>query len=393
MATNTYQAGTESNQVELSYGVEAVWGVAPATTFQAIRTTGETLSIQKTRARPNELKTTAEASAGVTQQVAASGAINGALSYGVYDDLFASAMNSAWAGVVNITSAAGDITLAASGSAISSTTSNKFSTIVLGQWIRITTPLNVGYARVATKADSTHFTVSGMTLVDETPSGTTANFKSSGYIRNSNAFQSLFFQKKLASALWLTYPGTRMTGFTLAATQGSFATVVFNAVSKNETKATSDSSTGGVLAAATNTVFDTVAAFQQLQLDGAAISASCKGITIQAANDGQAADYGLGSASAQGMRIGTFTINGGKAEFFFKDYTLYNMFVAETQHTFSYRQTDAAGNTYIFTLNAVVLNNPTITAGGPNTPVMASFDLMADPSASYGTMQIDRIAA
>jgi len=299
MATTAYQAGFESNAVELSYGLEAVWGVAPATTFQAIRSTGESLSGKKQRTRPDELNTTAQVSAAVTQQVSADGSINFALSYGTYDDLFCSLLNSAWAGTLSITGASGDISFAASGNTVSSTTSGKFTSVVLGQWVKIASPLNNGYGRVATKADNQTFTVAGVTLVNETPTGSGATIKSSGYIRNSNVFQSLFFQKKFSSSVFLTYPGTQVTGCTINANQGQFAEGNFALMSKIENKATTDSSTGGVLAAPTGNVFDTVAEFAQLQMDGATIAAVCKGVSLQMSKQGAAMDYGLASASAQ----------------------------------------------------------------------------------------------
>jgi len=392
MATTSYLAGIETNAVELSFAPEATWGVAPATTFQAIRITGEGLKSQKQRQRPAEIKQTAEASAAITNQVTADGPINFALSCGTYDDIFPSLLNSAWSSAYTITSSTTDISFVAATNKLTSTTSGKFTNLVAGQWIRITSPLNAGYARIKTKTSATDLTLDHIVLVDETSAGTNIILKTSGFIRNSNVFQSLYFQKKLASNIWLRYPGVQVTGMTLNAQQGQFAQGNFNLSAKVETKATSDVSTGGVLPAPSTIVFDTVSQFQQLMLDGALVAAVCKGVSLQMTKDGAGSDFGVGSSSAQGMRMGTFTLSGGKATFFFKDLTLYQMFLDETLHTFSYRQVDQAGNAYIFTCQAVALMNPQIVAQAPNGVVMADFELEGNPSA-YGTFQIDRIAA
>jgi hypothetical protein len=394
MATSTYQAGFESNAVEISHGLEATWGVAPATTFQAIRATSESRAGKRQRTRPDEMRTTAEASAAVTQSESADGAINFALSYGTFDDYFTSLMNGSWSSAYTITGVSGDIAFAASGNTISSTTSGKFTNLVVGQWIRISgTASNNGYARIATKADNQTITVSGLTLVNETPAGAAAVLKTSGFIRNGSTLQTLFIQKKFSSSIWLTYPGSQVTGMQLGAQQGQFAQGSFNLMSKSETKATTDSSTGGVTAAPSSIVYNTVGQFAQLQLDGATVAAVVRGVSINVNKAGAAMDYGIGSSFAQGTRMGELTIDGGKLTAYFKDFTLYDLYRAEAQHVISWRQTDLAGNSLIFTLPAAVLNNPTIVAGGPNSPVMADFDIMADPDSVYHTLQIDRIAA
>jgi hypothetical protein len=392
MATTNYLAGIETNAVELSFAPETTWGVAPSTTFQAIRITGEGLKSQKQRGRPAEIKTTAEASAAITNQITADGAINFALSYGTHDGLWPSLLNSAWSSEYTITSSTTDISFVAATNKLTSTTSGKFTNLVVGQWIRITSPLNAGYGRIKVKTSATDLTLDHIVLVDETSAGTNIVLKTSGFIRNSNTFQSLYFQKKLASDLWLRYPGVQITGATLNAQQGQFAQGSFNTSAKIETKATSDVSTGGITPAPSTIVFNTVSQFQQLMVDGALVQAVCKGVSLQMTKDGAGLDFGVGSASAQGMRIGTFTLAGGKATFFFKDFTLYQMFLDEALHTFSYRQVDAAGNAYIFTCQAVALMNPQIVAQAPNGSVMADFELEGNPSA-LGTFQIDRIAA
>jgi hypothetical protein len=96
-ATTGYQAGIETNQVQLSYGVETAWGTLPAVAFKEVRITSESLSVQKQRQRVGEIDIERQASDMVTTQITAGGAINTAFRYGMCDDLFASLFCNDWA--------------------------------------------------------------------------------------------------------------------------------------------------------------------------------------------------------------------------------------------------------------------------------------------------------
>jgi hypothetical protein len=51
-----FNAGIDSSDVIVRYGEEVTWNTVPAIAFQEIRLTGESLSEQKTRTRPEEIK-------------------------------------------------------------------------------------------------------------------------------------------------------------------------------------------------------------------------------------------------------------------------------------------------------------------------------------------------
>ena len=65
-ATSGYQAGIETNVVDLSYLAESTWGSLDSGQFQAIRFTSETLKRTKTRQRPGEVPVNREAPAALT---------------------------------------------------------------------------------------------------------------------------------------------------------------------------------------------------------------------------------------------------------------------------------------------------------------------------------------
>ncbi len=388
MATTGYQAGVEANDVELSYGKEATWGTKPSSQFQAIRYTGESFSGSKTRQRPSEVNNSGQASAAVTTQEQAQAGVNFALSYGTYDDLLAGLLNGDWTAALNLTGT----DIAATTTGLSSATANKFNAVVVGQWIKTSgfaTQANNGFRRVTAKTGTTVTLAGGMTTE---AAGANVTVKGS-ILTNGTSFQSFFFQKKLASNLFLTYPGAYLTGGNLDAGVSQFMQGSFSGAAQQEAKATTNSSTGAVLAAPTGRVHDTVAGFQALQLNDTAVAATVDNFSVQITKDGAGAQYGMGSAAAQGMTRGVFTLS-GRMRTFFKDFTLYDLFKSEASGLLSYRTMDAAGNAYILTIPAANIMNPQVVAGGPGQPVMAEFQLEGNPDPTLGyTFQIDRLPA
>jgi len=137
-------------------------------------------------------------------------------------------------------------------------------------------------------------------------------------------------------------------------------------------------------------VNDTVSGFQGLEVNGTTIAAVVDAITVNVNRDGAAAQYGLGSAAAQGMLRGTLTVS-GSVRIYFRDFTQYDLYKAETQVVLSYRTVDSAGSGYQITLPAATLMSPSIVAGGPGQSVMAEFQLEGNPHSTLGyTIQMDK---
>ena len=211
-------------------------------------------------------------------------------------------------------------------------------------------------------------------------------------LRAGTVFKSFTLEKKLGSALFLRYPGAFFTAASLTMSRGQFLGGSFTVVAKEETNATTSASTGAYTPAPTNRVMDPVNSVRDITLDGTALATVVNSITLNIAREGAAADYGLGSASAQGVRMGTLTVS-GTVETYFRTFDLYTRFKNETMGAFSWRTVDLAGNAYRFTLPKATLMNPNITAGGPNSPVMAAFTLEGNPDATDSTLKIERIPA
>ena len=220
--------------------------------------------------------------------------------------------------------------------------------------------------------------------------GVSPNAANAQSIRNGKVFKSFHFQKRLGSALFLRYPGSFISGFTLQGGVGQFLSGNFTVQASSETSATADASSGAVHAAPTGRVHDAVGGFGGVYLDGVAFPAIVDSFSVTLSASGAKQEYGMGSATAQGQIVGLLEAK-GQVKAYFKDFTLYSRFKSEAQGVISFVTNDPAGNQYVVSLLAATIMNPNITAGGPSQAVMATFELEGNPSAGGGTIQIDRI--
>lgn len=396
VGTTGYQAGVETSSTEISYGIEGVWGTAPASAFQIIRYTSESLSAAKTRQRPGEITGTREAAQGVTTAQQATGTINYALSYGTHDEFFAICAQDEWGAATTVSGSAGDITITNSAGTVTltSTTSGKFNAVTALSWIRISgfpgNAGNNGFWFVSIKTSGTSLTLKGPnTAVTETPATTLATIKFST-LSNSTTFRTLFVQQKLSSTMYLVYAGSYVSRMTLQGGNGAFLSGAIDIVAKSEAKGTTDASTGAATAAPTGRVFDPIAGWVGAFWNEAAFGTAIDNFTLTLTNTGAAPEFAMGSAAAAGVLGGVFEAS-ATVRTYFKDFTQYDLYQAETTGRFAIICKDASGNAYAFTfLQAVQLCK--LSVGGPGQAVFADITIEAGPTTG-GTFVMDRLAA
>jgi hypothetical protein len=391
MATTDYQAAIDTSDVVMSYGPEATWGTLPEVAFQDIRLDSEGFSSSKSRTRPSEINADGQASAAITVKEESPGSLNFSVSAGTHNALIASSIGGVFSTPLAISAA----TIAATATGFTDSGDGFVSGgIVVGQMIKVSGFLTTGLLangiyRVDTVAagEITTTPAPGATKV----AGDTVAIKGS-MCRNGKVFQSFFFQKELAAALFLQYAGAWPTGGSLDVGVGDYLKGTMSFLNKAETKATTDGSTGDHVAAPTGQVVDSVDGIGDIYRNGAVVDAIIQKIGVKWDKTGARAQYGIGSASAKGMGNGLLTVTGSLSSYF-KDFALYDEFRAETGGPIWFQALDADGKGYVITFCSAKIMNPKIVAGGANQDIMADFEIEGEPGsvALYGgkTIQID----
>jgi len=390
--TTDYAAAIDTGDIIMSYGLEAVWGVKPAVAFQDIRLDSEGFSSSKSRTRPNEINPDGQASAAITTKEESTGSLNFSVSAGTHKELIASSLGGEFTG--EITGFAGVATVAATATGFTDsgsgfTAANKFN---VGQMIKLsgfTNPLIDGVYRIDTLADG----VIATTPVPPATEVATAAITIKGNMcRNGIIFQSTYFQKQLATAMFLQYPGAWPTGGSLDVGVGDYLKGTLSFINKDEIKAIADGSTGAHTAAPAGDIIDSINGIGVIYRNGVAFDAIIQKIGAKWNKEGARGQYGIGSASAQGLGKGKLMVDGSLSSYF-KDFSLYDEFKAETSGPIWFEALDPDGRGYCLTFCSASIMNPKIVAGGASQDVMADFEIEGEPGDAtlYGgkTFQID----
>ncbi|AHJ66370.1 phage tail tube protein [Granulibacter bethesdensis] len=408
--TSGYSAGAQTTDAEMSYAVETLWGggatmTPPATAFQAVRITSETLKINETRQTSNEVRKTRDTPARITSQETAGGDISFEISYATFDDFFSAALGNDWTAPQDIVlpAASGGVTPGLSLDVASNKLSANvalFSAIPGLGWVRLQNFANAANNEIfQVRRDSTatalKFTAANTVSVTETPaySATKIWVRAGGSLVNGNLFKSIWLQKRLSSGLFLQYPGSYPTQFSLRASVGQALTGSVTLVSKTEYSSSSSLSTGNIVAAPQGLVMQPTNGVQSISVDGAPVSAIVKDLSIQIANTGAAGQYGFGSGRAQGMLQGSIEVSGSMG-LFMRDLSLRDYVRNKQTVALSFLLVDGAGQAYGITLPACQLINPAANITGKNAPVDDVYTLEANPDPTSGiTIQIDKVPA
>jgi len=390
MATTGYFASAQTNDLSVGIAQEAIWGTAPTGTYEAMRLQSFGLNEAANRTRPSEIRNDMQASPSVLQDVAASGQLQFAVSYGNQDTLWSTLFTNDWGTDVAISDGGIDADNASSqfGASI-----GVFNDVVVGQWIRVagfTTEGANGYYRVTAKAgDGSTITVTPAPASDVNAGADTITITGS-LLANSTVVNTLSIQERYSATLGFLYTGCLATAGQINAARGEFFSGTVDLTARGEEKAESLIGSMGPLPA--ERVLNTVGNMKALVI-GSLTDADIMSLTTTITREGAGADYAMRTPNAIGVRPGTFMAS-GQVEIYFKDYAVYDEYKAESQLNAYYQVFDASGNGYIVDFPLMVLGSVTRERGGPNQPVMATFDFMAEPSAAEGTtMTITRFAA
>lgn len=426
--TAGYQAALDSNDLIMSYIAEVTWAVTPAAspTFKKIRLDSEGFSSSKSRTRPNEIDPSGQSSAAITTKEEATGSLNFSVSAGTHNDLLAASLGSVFTSTGPIATSTGytgsdvAITVASGTTCTLTATAGAFTTTNLlapGQFIKLFaagSPTQCGVARVLTVAAASLT----LDMCTWTPAVTVAGTMGActikgSMLRNGTTFQSFSFLKQLSALLNLRYAGSFPTGGSLDVGVGDYlkGTLAFLCTSEISANDMSFFTTPTFTPAPTGTIVDSIKGIGTVWRGvdtgttpgvPAPIAAVVQKIGVKWSKEGAAAQYGIGSAAALGMRSGKMLVTGSISTYF-KDFTLYDQFRQEKGGPISFYALDgddalAASKGYVITFCNATIMNPKIVAGGPGQDVMADFEIEGNPDISstniFGgkTIQIDYFA-
>lgn len=390
MPTSGYQAAIDANDVVMSYGKETAWGTKPSVQFQDIRYDKEGFSGSKSRKRPEEIDPSRQASAAITTKFETQGSLDFSVSAGTHNDLIASSIGGTFTPPIAFAS---KTTVAATATGFTDSGSGFVTAgIVLGQMIKVTgfSTASINGIYLVTAVAAGTITTSPAPPATKT-AGDSVTFKGS-MCRNGASFDSFYFQKRLASDKFLCFPGSWPNSGQIEVAVDDYFKSQLTFLCKSQVKAITDQSTGAHLAANTNKVIDSVNGISGVYRNGSVMSSIIQKFGVKWSKDGAAAQFGIGSTDAQGLRLGKLSVTGNLSSYF-KDFTLYDEFINESSSSIWIPFVDATGTGYCVTICNATIMNPKIIAGGSGSDVMADFDLEGNPDTSgiYGgkTIQID----
>lgn len=404
MATTDYQAAIDTNDVIMSYVAETVWGETPTTPgFKKIRLDSEGFSGSKSRTRPNEIDPSGQASAAITTKEESTGSLNFSVSAGTHNDLLAASLGSAWTTAVNfVSNVSADTVSLASGSDVNkvitlTATDGQFlstNLLIKGQFVKVigtgSSPYNF-IGRINTDPTATVLVLdccSGTVPTSKTAAEQGRTTIKGSCLRNGKTFDSFTFEKKLAAALFLRYAGAFATGGSLDVGVGDYLKGTLAFLNKSEAKDTVAVTGATYAEPPTGTIIDSVKGIGTVwrgvgSTTPSEIDAIVQKIGVKWNKEGAAAQYGMGTAAALGMRAGKQLVT-GTISTYFKDFTLYTEYLDEAAGPISFYALDglvtaAATKGYVITFCNATIMNPKIVAGGPGQDIMADFEIEGNP--------------
>jgi hypothetical protein len=230
-------------------------------------------------------------------------------------------------------------------------------------------------------------------------------------LRNGTTFNSFTFQKKFSSSLFLRYAGAFPTGGSLDVGVGDYLKGTMAFLNKSQVSATTELGGAAYTSAPTGTVIDSVKGIGTVWrgVDAgttpgvpAPVAGVVQKLGVKWNKENAALQYGIGSASAQGVRPGKMLVTGSMSTYF-SDFALYNQFINEQAGPISFFALDGPDELtttkgYVITFCNATIMNPKVVAGGPGQDVMADFEVEGNPDISstqiFGgkTVQIDYFA-
>lgn len=389
-----------TTRAQIRYIVESVFGTIPvAGNPNNMRVTGESMVYDINNEVSKEIRSDRQITDVIPVSAQAVGGQNFELSYCEFDTFLEAVSQGAWGvyGTKGVgttfsgTFAAGSIT-----AAVAPVGANAFTTLVAGQWIRVTAPATPAIDGKWVKLHAvTAPTSTVITLDASTPlsvAGPIANsLISASRLTNGTTQRSFSIEKAFNDVVqFFGYRGMTASKLSLAFQTGAIVTGNFDFMGKDGVRGAVTALPGAPIASLSYDVMNAVSGVGQIFEGGAPLTSTfIKSVNLDLDNKlrGQTA---IGTLGNVGIGSGSLQIT-GTMEVYLADGTLYDKFVNNTASQLSLRAFDGAGNGYVLTLPKLKYTDAKVVAGSIDQDAMISlpFTAMMDPTTGK-TFILDR---
>lgn len=390
----------DSSRVQIYEMPEVTFGVIPATAFNTVRFTGESLKYNIANTQSKEIRKDRNVPDIIQVNAEAQGGLQFELSYGNLDDMISGMMMSAWGATLSIV--ASTISASSVDNSINDSGAG-FPAFVVGQWIKIQgftgacagvagAGAACGYGQVVSRT-SAKIVVSGITLVTDA-SGESVTVVGA-MIRNGTTKKSYVVEKEFADITkFISYTGMVVSSLNLDVSAGSIITGDLQFMGKSASAPIGTTvGTGAAAAPPANPVMNAVSNVAAFFENGAALAGTYAKAYKISVNNGLRGKNAIGVLGNIDIGLGDFMVT-GSLETYFEDTVIYNKFRNATESSIAVRVVDSSNNCYIITLPNIEYTDGNIVAGGINQDVMAQMQFQAKLHTTLNcTMQIDRFAA
>lgn len=391
---------------QIAYIAEATFGVTPGVgTPRNLRVTGESLDFNISKEMSAEINANRAVSSVVAVGAAASGGVQGELSYLEWDTLMAGTLQSSFAvyGTNGVgTSFTADFTTTTITASAAPTGGSAFTTLKKGQWFRLTTGgINNGkYFRVS---KSTAPTSTVITLDPGTPavvgSSVAGCAVSTSRLTNGTTQPSFTIERFNGDITqYAAYRGMTPSKLSIAIQSGGLTSVSFDFMGKDQAPLQGTTTLPG--AATESYGYDIHSGVSgtdcQFWVNGVPLTGTyVKSMTLDYDNALRAQDAicTLGAVSiASGQIVCTIT-----AQIYFADASLYTLFLNNSYPEVSFSSLDPQGNGYFFTVPRANISTVKTNMGAKDQDMMldVTFTCVRDAANADATLRqvifIDRV--
>lgn len=211
-----------------------------------------------------------------------------------------------------------------------------------------------------------------------------------GIVRNSFTIQK--HMQDMTPEQFFNFRGSIINTMALNIAVGQMITGSFGIMALGASRVEAQLAGATITAAPTTRVFNAVGNIGSIQIDAVPYSGCISSLSLSVANGIRPVDC-IGSLEHTDMVLGTFECS-GNMDLYFKDGTMYDNFLNNTEFAFSFSVDDEAGSSYSFLLPRVKFESGQVVAQGQNTDVMFNATWRALHDNTEGcTMKITRITA